>query len=137
MAEDRLILCIEDESEMIDLVRIILEQHGFRVAGAIKGDDGLAFLEKEKPHLVLLDLMMPDMDGWEIYRKMKANPETSDIPVIIFTAKTDSVDKVLGLRIAKVDDYIIKPFTPDVLLQSIHRILDNGHDETSLKLKAE
>ena len=73
--------------------------------------------------LVLLDLMMPDMDGWEVYQQMKADPEIRDIPVIIVTAKAQNIDKILGLHIAKVNDYITKPFGPSELLQSIQTVL--------------
>jgi CheY-like chemotaxis protein len=73
--------------------------------------------------LVLLDLMMPDMDGWEVYQQIKADPDTRDIPVIVVTAKAQSIDKVLGLHIAKVDDYISKPFSPQELLDSVDQVL--------------
>ena len=77
-----------------------------------------------KPDLVLLDLMMPDMDGWEVYQQMKTDDELKAIPVIVVTAKAQSIDKVLGLHIAKVDDYVTKPFGPQELLQSVNKVLD-------------
>jgi len=117
------ILCIEDEAEMIDLIRLILGRHGFDVKGAAGGREGLELVCKEKPDLVLLDLMMPDMDGWEVYQQMKADETTRNIPVIVVTAKAQSIDKVLGLHIAKVDDYIAKPFSPQELLASIDTVL--------------
>jgi DNA-binding response OmpR family regulator len=117
------VLCIEDEAEMIDLIRIILGRRGFEVKGAAGGREGLELVRKEKPDLVLLDLMMPDMDGWEVYQQMKADEATRDIPVIVVTAKAQSIDKVLGLHIAKVDDYIAKPFSPQELLASIDTVL--------------
>jgi len=117
------ILCIEDEAEMIDLIRLILGRHGFDVKGAAGGREGLELVCKEKPDLVLLDLMMPDMDGWEVYQQMKADEATRNIPVIVVTAKAQSIDKVLGLHIAKVDDYIAKPFSPQELLASIDTVL--------------
>ena len=88
------------------------------------GSEGLEIVHREKPDLVLLDLMMPDIDGWEVYRRMKANGDSAQIPVIVVTAKAQSIDKVLGLQVAKVDDYITKPFGPQELLDSINRILD-------------
>jgi DNA-binding response OmpR family regulator len=97
----RTIVCIEDEPEMVDLIR------------------------KRTPDLVLLDLMMPDMDGWEVYQQLKAGEQTRDIPVIVVTAKAQSIDKVLGLHIAKVDDYIAKPFSPQDLLASVEKVLQN------------
>ena len=120
----KLILCIEDEQEMIDLIRLILSRHGFDVRGATGGKEGLEIIRKEHPDLILLDLMMPEMDGWEVYQQMKADETIKNIPVIIVTAKAQSIDKVLGLHIAKVDDYISKPFSPQELLSSIESVLD-------------
>jgi two-component system response regulator VicR len=117
------IVCIEDEPEMIDLVKLILSRYGFEVIGATGGRSGLEAIRKNKPDLVLLDLMMPDMDGWEVYQQMKADSEMKEIPVVVVTAKAQSIDKVLGLHIAKVDDYITKPFGPDDLRNSIERVL--------------
>ncbi len=81
-------------------------------------------MREQLPDLVLLDLMMPDMDGWEVYQQMKANESTRNIPVIVVTAKAQSIDKVLGLHIAKVDDYISKPFSPQELLNSVEKIIN-------------
>jgi len=117
------VVCIEDEPEMIDLVRLILGREGFEVVGAPGGIEGLNVIEDLQPQLVLLDLMMPDMDGWEVYQRMKANSNTSHIPVIVVTARAQSIDKVLGLHIAKVDDYITKPFGPAELLNSVAKVL--------------
>ena len=117
------ILCIEDEPEMIDLIRLILGRRGFEVSGATGGKAGLDAVRAEHPDLVLLDLMMPDMDGWEVYQQMKADESTRHIPVIVVTAKAQSIDKVLGLHIAKVDDYIAKPFSPQELLSSVEKTL--------------
>jgi DNA-binding response OmpR family regulator len=120
------ILCVEDEPEMIDLIRLILGRRGFEVKGATGGVEGLKMVREEKPDLILLDLMMPDMDGWEVYQQIKADEKTKDIPVIVVTAKAQSIDKVLGLHIAKVDDYIAKPFSPQDLLSSIERVLQKS-----------
>jgi two-component system response regulator VicR len=117
------IVCIEDDIEMIDLVKLILTRKGYEVVGAVGGQAGLETIEQVKPDLVLLDLMMPDMDGWEVYQQMRANEHTKNIPVIVVTAKAQSIDKVLGLHIAKVDDYITKPFGPSELLSSVLRVL--------------
>lgn len=117
------ILCIEDEPEMIDLIRLILGRRGFKVSGAAGGKAGLQAVRDELPDLVLLDLMMPDMDGWEVYQQMKADESTRQIPVIVVTARAQSIDKVLGIHIAKVDDYIAKPFSPQELLNSVEKVL--------------
>ena len=117
------ILCIEDEPEMIDLIKLILGRRGYDVHGATGGIEGARLVRELLPDLVLLDLMMPDMDGWEVYQQMKADPSTRNIPVIVVTAKAQNIDKVLGLHIAKVDDYIAKPFGPQELLDSVEKIL--------------
>jgi DNA-binding response OmpR family regulator len=117
------ILCIEDDPEMIDLIRLILNRRGFEVKGATGGIQGLEMIRAETPDLVLLDLMMPDMDGWEVYQQLRADDATKDIPVIIVTAKAQNIDKVLGLHIARVEDYISKPFSPHDLIDSVERVL--------------
>lgn len=121
--EPKRVVCIEDEPEMIDLVRLILGRRGFSVIGANGGVEGLETVRREQPDLVLLDLMMPDMDGWEVYQQMKSDSTLREIPVVVVTAKAQSIDKVLGLHIAKVDDYITKPFGPQELLESVEKIL--------------
>jgi DNA-binding response OmpR family regulator len=117
------VVYIEDEQEMIELVRLILSRKGYEVLGADGGRKGLQLVKDQLPDLVLLDLMMPDMDGWEVYQEMKAKETTCQIPVIVITAKAQSIDKVLGLHIAKVDDYISKPFSPQDLLVSVEKVL--------------
>ena len=117
------VVCIEDDPEMIDLVKLILAREGYEVIGAMGGREGLETVEAVRPDLVLLDLMMPDMDGWEVYQQMKSSETMRDIPVIVVTAKAQSIDKVLGLHIAKVNDYITKPFGPSELLSSVLRVL--------------
>jgi two-component system response regulator VicR len=118
------IVCIEDDPEMIELVKLILMRKGYDVTGATGGKEGLKAVEAVQPDLVLLDLMMPDMDGWEVYKQMRDNEAMKHIPVIVVTAKAQSIDKVLGLHIAKVDDYITKPFGPSELLSSVLRVLE-------------
>lgn len=121
---------IEDEPEMIDLVRLILNRRGYEVLGASGGYQGLEMIRQELPDLVLLDLMMPDMDGWDVYQQMKSDELTRHIPVIVVTAKAQSIDKVLGLHIAKVEDYISKPFSPQELLDSVERVLAKNQAST-------
>lgn len=118
------IVYIEDDPEMIDLVELILNRHGFSVTGAHGGRQGIDIVRQVNPDLILLDLMMPDLDGWDVYQQLKADEATKAIPVIVITAKAQSIDKVLGLHIAKVDDYISKPFRPQELLDSVDRILN-------------
>jgi len=123
MATTRIVVCIEDEPEMITLIKAILGRKGYEVTGAENGREGLEVIGRMKPDLILLDLMMPGMDGWEVYQKLKANEATQNIPVIVVTAKAQSIDKMLGLHIAKVDDYIAKPFSPQELVESIEKVL--------------
>ena len=117
------VVCIEDEPEMIELVKLILSRQNIEVVGAVGGQEGLDKIEDIRPDLVLLDLMMPEMDGWEVYQKMKASDTMRDIPVIVVTAKAQSIDRVLGLHIARVDDYITKPFGPQELLESVQKVI--------------
>lgn len=119
----RRVVYIEDEEEMIDLVRLILTRKKFEVIGANGGREGLDLVRRELPDAILLDLMMPDMDGWEVYQQLKAGEDTANIPVIVVTAKAQNIDKVLGLHIAKVDDYIAKPFSPNELVESLEKVL--------------
>jgi len=123
MEMNRRLLYVEDEPEMIELVKLILARRGFEVIGANGGREGLESVRRLLPDLVLLDLMMPDMDGWDVYQQMKADAATQKIPVIVVTAKAQSIDKVLGLHIAKVDDYISKPFSPNELVESVEKVL--------------
>lgn len=118
----RSILYIEDDPAMIDLVTMILSRRGYTVKGANGGRNGLDLVMQEQPDLILLDLMMPDLDGWEVYHQIKADPLTSNIPVIVITAKSQAIDKVLGLHIAGVDDYICKPFHSQELIDSLERV---------------
>ena len=117
------ILCIEDDVDMLDLFRVLLTRHGYSVKGVTKGQEGLDIIRREKPDLVILDIMMPVMDGWQVYQEMKDDETTRNIPTIVVTAKSQLIDKVLGLEIAKVDDYIGKPFSPQELLDSIAKVL--------------
>jgi two-component system, OmpR family, response regulator VicR len=121
------VVYVEDEQEMVDLVRLILAHKGFEVIGANGGREGLQTIQRELPDLVLLDLMMPDMDGWDVFQQMKADEKTREIPVIVVTAKAQNIDKVLGLHIAKVDDYIAKPFSPHELVESVEKVFALKH----------
>ena len=120
---ERKIVYFEDDGDMVDLVRIILNREGYQVFGIAEGLEGLKLVQETDPELILLDLMLPDMDGWEIYRQLKQNDSTQNIPVIVVTAKAQSIDKVLGLEIAKVDEYISKPFRPQELVYRVNQIV--------------
>lgn len=114
---------IEDDLDIIQLVQLILRPHGFKVFGAAGGKEGLDMVRRVKPDLVLLDLMMPEIDGWDVYKAMKSDSELSRIPVIVITVKSGRSDRMMGLHVYRVDDYISKPFTMQRLLHGIHRVL--------------
>jgi two-component system response regulator VicR len=120
---NRKVVYIEDDAEMIDLVSLIVARRGYQVIGAHGGREGLETVQATLPDLILLDLMMPDLDGWDVYQQLKGQESTSNIPVIVITAKSQEIDRVLGLHIAKVDDYISKPFRPQELLDSMDRVI--------------
>jgi two-component system response regulator VicR len=122
MSNER-ILVIEDEPQMIDLIRLILETRGYQVMAAQGGEEGLDTMRIERPDLILLDIMMPEMDGGDVYHRMQQEPELSQIPVIVVTAKAAPIDRVLWMNVAQVDDYVTKPFGPDDLLNSVERVL--------------
>jgi len=117
------VVCVEDDPEIIELIKFILDRKGFEFVGVLGGQEGLEAMRRVKPDLVLLDLMMPDMDGWEVYKRMKADETLRNIPVIVVTADGQPITRVLGLHIAKVDDFITKPFGPQDLVKSIEKVL--------------
>jgi CheY-like chemotaxis protein len=117
------IVYIEDDKDLIDLVSMILKPHGYDVLGSTDGHEGLDLIRIQKPDLILLDLMIPDLSGWEIYKIISADPNTENIPVIIITAKSQPIDQVLGTHIAKVEGYICKPFMPSELIERVEQIL--------------
>jgi len=123
------ILCIEDDIETIELIKLVLSQRGYEVVGIGRGAEALEAMRQERPDLVLLDLMLPGMDGWEVYRQIKADALLHDIPVIVLTAKTQGIDRVLGLHVAKVDGYITKPFHIQELIEAVKQVLGEEAQE--------
>jgi len=121
MSINKKVLAIDDEPDTLELVQLILEDAGFEAVLASSGFEALDILETVKPGLVLLDIMMPDMDGWEVFRKIKE--KDSSIPIAILTAKAQNIDKLLGLHVLKADDYITKPFSKDELLNKIRVLI--------------
>ncbi len=113
------ILIVEDEPNIASFARMYLEAAGFHVAVASRGDEGLQMAEADSPHLVILDLMLPGMDGYEITKRLRRNGHT---PIIMLTARDDAVDKVVGLEIG-ADDYITKPFNPRELVARVRAVL--------------
>jgi DNA-binding response OmpR family regulator len=120
------VLYIEDERPVIDLVREALKLAGFKVVGATSGRQGLTMMKERTPDLLLLDLMMPDINGWDVYREIKTNEHLADIPVIVVSAKVPEEGKVIIKDLPPVDDYITKPFDVEQLIRSVKVILSNG-----------
>ena len=116
------ILLVEDEHDIQDLLRFHLEREHFVVEAADTGEKALQFLKSRRPSLILLDLMLPGINGLDVCRQIKAQPDTQDIPIVMLTAKDSEADIVAGLEMGAAD-YICKPFSPRVLIARIHAIL--------------
>jgi len=116
------ILIIEDEKDILDLVEYHLKQAGFQVLTSTDGGEGLEQAIKKRPNLIILDLMLPGMDGKDVCRVLKSNPATQTIPVLMLTAKTEELDRVVGFELG-ADDYVTKPFSPRELVLRIKAIL--------------
>jgi two-component system, OmpR family, phosphate regulon response regulator PhoB len=116
------ILIIEDEKDILDLVEYHLKQAGFQVLTAADGGEGLELAVKKRPNLIILDLMLPGMDGKDVCRVLKSNPVTQTIPVLMLTAKAEELDRVVGFELG-ADDYVTKPFSPRELVLRIKAIL--------------
>jgi len=116
------VLIVEDERDIRDLVLFHLEREGFQVSSASSGEEALRQVRHASPDLVLLDLMLPAMGGLEVCRKLRQDPATAALPIVMLTAKGDEVDRVLGLELG-ADDYIVKPFSPKELLARVRAVL--------------
>ena len=119
------IVVIEDEVDILEVINYNLSKEGFDVCSALDGEEGLALIKKEVPDLVLLDLMLPGLDGIEICRKLKTDYSTRSIPIIMVTAKGEESDIVLCLGMG-ADDYMVKPFRPRELMARIRSVLRRG-----------
>ncbi len=122
------IMVVDDEPELATILRLMLERKGYRVRCANSGPQLLAGLEEQKPDLILLDVMMPEMDGLEVLTRLKSNPDTVSIPVIMLTALDRYEDRLKGFKMG-ADHYISKPFTKAQLTEGIDRLLsgDQSH----------
>lgn len=137
MAKDK-ILVVDDEEDILDLVEYNLKQNGYKVSCISTGEEVLETVHSYKPDLILLDLMLPGVDGFDVCKDLKSQPETKDIPVIMLTAKSEDIDVVTGLELG-ADDYITKPFSPRVLVARVRAILrkknkSSGIEKTSDKI---
>ncbi|MBW6512817.1 MAG: response regulator [Desulfuromonadaceae bacterium] len=135
----RKILIIEDEEDILALIHYNLTREGYQPTGTMTGEEGLAAARNQRPDLILLDLMLPGIDGIEVCRRLRTAPETADVPIIMLTAKGEEADIIRGLEVG-ADDYMTKPFGSHVLLARIKSVLRRvgrtveGGEEKPLKL---
>ncbi len=122
MTPARKILIVEDERDILELVTHYLEKEGYRVRSAADGPAGLSAARAERPDLIVLDLMLPGMDGLELCRKLRADPGSGVVPIIMLTAKAEETDRVVGLELG-ADDYLTKPFSPKELVARVKALL--------------
>ena len=121
------ILIVDDEDDILHFLELVLREKGYDVATASGGHEALTKAQLERPDLVLLDIMMPQMDGWEVLKLLRVDDETSDIPVAMLSARTEAKDRVQGLQEGAID-YICKPFSLQELLVKIEAIFGQVGD---------
>ena len=121
------ILIVDDEQDIVELVSYNLEKEGFKTVKASDGEAAIRLVKTQKPDLIILDLMLPKMNGLDVCRALRGNPETANLPIIMLTAKGDEVDKIIGLENG-ADDYITKPFSVKELIARVRSILRRLHD---------
>jgi len=126
---NKTILLVDDEENIIELGRLYLENEGFQVEAATDGQEALQKADSLKPALIVLDLMLPKLDGWEVCKKIRA---TSQVPIIMLTARTDDVDKIVGLELG-ADDYMTKPYNPRELVARVKAVLRRGRQVDQLQ----
>jgi two-component system alkaline phosphatase synthesis response regulator PhoP len=120
------VLVVDDEANIVDLARMYLEQEGFRVQSANDGAKALDMISRQPPALMVLDLMLPEVDGWEVCRRVRSGKTAPDLPIVMLTARDEDVDKIVGLELG-ADDYITKPFNPRELVARVKAILRRSH----------
>jgi two-component system alkaline phosphatase synthesis response regulator PhoP len=116
------ILIVEDEPDILQLVKLYLEKEGFRTSTAVNGAQALKKVKEDKPDLIVLDLMLPEIDGLEVCKRLRSVPDTAMLPIIMLTAKAEESDTVIGLELG-ADDYVAKPFSPKALVARIKALL--------------
>ena len=130
----RLVAVVDDEPDLVTLVELHLKQAGFQVRGFGRGDDFFRFIASTVPDLVILDLMLPDADGLDICKALKADARTARVPVVMLTARGDEFDRVLGLELG-ADDYVTKPFSPKELVARVKAVLRRPETRESTRVK--
>jgi len=116
------ILVVDDDPELVRLLGAYLKQAGFEVLSAYDGESALHILRRERPDLVLLDLMLPDRDGWDVTRIVRADPDLGSVPIIMLTARVEDYDRILGLELG-ADDYVVKPYNPREVVARVRAVL--------------
>ncbi len=124
----RKILVVDDDPTMVKLINVNLKLNNYSVVEATSGEQALDVLGKETLDLVVLDIMMPGVDGWEVLKRIRGNNDTEEMPVILVTAKTQDSDVIRGWELG-ADEYVIKPFNPLLLVEVIKMVLDRSYDE--------
>jgi two-component system phosphate regulon response regulator PhoB len=122
------ILVIEDEEDIVELLRFNLVKNGYRVTAALRGDDGLAAARAQVPDLILLDIMLPGLDGIEVCRELRREARTAAVPIVMLTARAEESDTITGLELG-ADDYVTKPFSPKVLVARLRAVLRRRRQE--------
>src|SRR5512143_2339121 len=125
-----LVLVVDDEPHIVALVAYHLATAGYRVSTAKSGADALTLADRERPSLVILDLMLPGMSGFDVLRKLRAKPGTRDVPVLMLTARREEPDRIEGLSLG-ADDYLTKPFSPQELVLRVKAILRRSGSKSS------
>ncbi|RME70942.1 MAG: DNA-binding response regulator [Chloroflexi bacterium] len=126
------ILVVDDDREIARLVRSYLEKAGYQVLVAYDGASALHALRRDRPALVVLDLMLPDQDGWDITRTVRADPALADTPIIMLTARVDDADKIVGLELG-ADDYVTKPFNPREVVARVRSVLRRAQGQVATR----
>jgi DNA-binding response OmpR family regulator len=122
--ERKTVLYIEDEPELIQLVSLILERAGYKPIGAIGGREGLEMAQRVKPDLVLLDLVLPDLNGWDVYRRLKSDAVLRDIPIVVVSVMHEWMAEIGNRQMDQISGCVLKPFLPRELLETINRTLE-------------
>ena len=123
MAEQKTVVYVEDEPDLIHLLRLILKNESIVIEGALSGRDGLQLIRQLKPDLVILDLMLPDIEGWDVFREMQRDPSLKDIPIIVITVRTEGLLEGVWPQVKQLASYLVKPFTVEELREAVGRAL--------------
>lgn len=128
----KLVVALDDEPDIVELLQVSLTRYGFAFEGFVEVGDFLRFVSRKTPELIILDLMLPEMDGFEVFRNLKKDPRLARVPVIMLTARGEEADKVLGLELG-ADDYVTKPFSVRELAARIQAVLRRAEGEPAAK----